>query len=83
MNKKDTTASTTIDECITFYLGSSLSECTDIHLNTSANQKNFLAQCLSCIVLPRFVRLYKYLIKVTCYTHQSYDIQHKPANYWV
>ena len=41
MNKKDTTASITIDECITFYLGLSLSECTDIHLNTSANQKHF------------------------------------------
>ena len=47
MNKKDTTASTTIDECITFYLRLSLSDCTDIHLNTSANQKKtFLAQCL-------------------------------------
>ena len=41
MNKKDTTTSTTIDECITFYLELSPSECTDIHLNTSANQKNF------------------------------------------
>ena len=77
---KNTPASTTIDECrekpewVHWYSFEHVSYLEMFWLS--------VCRAYSC---PQFLHeiVYRYLIKVTCYTQQSYDIQQDPANYWV